>query len=67
MIRRSLLGLAAGVLAAACAAGCGDDRPDQGVPADPLPVPDKKDRNKMAADRDGETPTSVKRTAFEGN
>jgi hypothetical protein len=66
MIRRVLIGLAAGVLAAAAGAGCGDDRADQGVPADPLPLPDKKDRNKLAADRAGETPTTVKRMPLDG-
>ena len=59
MIRRVL----AGLVVAVSAAGCGEER--TGVPDHPLPPPDKADRKKHAIEP-GETPTSVKRAAFEG-
>lgn len=60
MIRRML----AGLVVAVSVAGCGEER--TGVPDHPLPPPEKADRAKLGVDRSGETPTSVKRTAFDG-
>lgn len=59
MNRRRWLAAVAGLLAA----GCGGER--TGVPDHPLPPPDKADRKRHAIEP-GETPTSVKRAAFDG-
>lgn len=63
---RRWLGVAAALGLAAGAAGCGGGEAAEGVPANPLAVPNKKDRNKMAVDRDTGTPTTVKASQFDG-